>query len=119
MTCATGPRRGGNACRIRLARHRPIIITSGIFALFHIIVVAVPVLLSRGSGESQAFAAAIFDLPMSWLLGRVPGGRSVLYGSSPWSYMWVFAVGGTLMYAAVGALVGWGVHAIRRGLRAA
>jgi len=98
---------------------RTIIVVSAIFALFHLVVVAAPVLLSGGSGESQAFAAAIFDLPISWLLGLFPSGRSVLYGSSPRIYMLVFAVGGTLMYAAIGALVGWAMRVIGRGGRAA
>ena len=98
---------------------RTIIVIATIFALFHIIVVAVPVVLSGGSGESQALAVAIVDLPISWLLGLFPGGRSVLYGSSPWRYMLVFAVGGTFMYAAIGALVGWGMYVISRAYRAA
>jgi hypothetical protein len=96
-----------------------IIVTAVVFAIIHIIVVAIPVLLSGGSGESQAFAAAIFDLPIFWLLGLFPGGRGVLYGSSPSIYMLVFAVGGTFMYAAIGALVGWGMHIISRVFRAA
>ena len=94
------------------------IIVAAIFALFHVIVVAIPVWSSGGSGESQAFAAAIFDLPLFWLLGLFPAGRGVLYGSSPSAYMLVFSVGGTLMYAAVGALVGRGIHSAIRALRA-
>jgi hypothetical protein len=77
------------------------------------------VLLSGGSGESQAFAAAIFDLPISWLLGLFESGRRVLYGSSPLVYILVFAVGGSVMYAAVGALVGWVMHIISRVFGAA
>ena len=96
-----------------------IIVAAVSFALFHIIVVTIPVLLSGGSGESQAFAAAVFDFPISWLLGLFPSGRGVLYGSSPLTYMLVFAVGGTLMYAAIGALVGWGLHIVRRVFHAA
>ena len=83
-----------------------------LFALFHIVVVALPVLMSGGSGEAQAFATAIFDLPIFWLLGVFPNGRAVLYGSSPSLYILVFGVGGTLMYAAIGALVGYGMHII-------
>ena len=98
----------------------PIIVAmAAIFALFHIIVVAVPMLTSGGSGETQAFAAAIFDLPIYWLLGRFSGGREVLYGASPSLYILVFVVGGTLMYAAVGALVGRGLHTVIRAFRAA
>jgi hypothetical protein len=96
-----------------------VVVMAAIFALFHIIFVAVPVVLSGGSGEGQAFVTAIFDLPIFWILEFFPGGRAVLYGSSPSIYMLVFGVGGTFMYAAVGALLGWAIHAARRGMRAA
>jgi ABC-type Na+ efflux pump permease subunit len=89
------------------------------FAFFHIGVVTVPLVLSGGSGETQAFATAIFDLPIFWVLGLFPGGRAVLYGSSPLIYMLVFGVGGTFMYAAIGALLGWAIHSARRGRGAA
>ena len=92
---------------------------AAIFALFHIIVVAVPMLSSGGSGETQAFAAAIVDLPIFWLLGLFPAGREVLYGASPSFYILVFGGGGTLMYAAIGALVGRGLHTVIRAFRAA
>lgn len=95
------------------------IVMAGIFALFHIIVVAIPVLSSGGSGEAQALTAAIFDRPIVWLLGLFPAGRAVLYGSSSSTYMLVFGVGGTLMYAVAGALVGHGLHRIMRAFRAA
>ena len=96
-----------------------VLAVAAIFALFHIIVVAVPVLNSGGSGETQAFAVAIFDLPIFWLLGLFPAGRKVLYGSFSTLYILVFSVGGTLMYAAVGALVGRGIHLVIRAFRAA
>jgi len=94
-----------------------IVATAGIFALFHAIAVAVPMLTSGGSGETQAFAAAIFDQPIFWLLGHFPAGRQVLYGGSPSIYILVFGAGGTLMYAAVGALVGGGLHVVMRAFR--
>ena len=95
-----------------------IVVTAALFAIFHIVVVSIPVLSSGGAGESQAFAAALFDLPLFWALGMFPDGRSVLYGSSPRLYMFVFAVGGTLMYAAIGALAGWGMQVVRRAFHA-
>src|SRR4030095_11778854 len=67
------------------------------FAIIHIIVVAIPVLLSGGSGESQAFAVAILDFPILSVLGLFKGGRSVLYGSAPSIYLLGFAGGGTLI----------------------
>ncbi|MGH8678511.1 MAG: hypothetical protein ACREUQ_09200 [Burkholderiales bacterium] len=111
---------------VRRQRHRTmrsvaptIVAVAAIFALVHIIVVAVPVLMSGGSGETQAFAVAIFDLPIFWLLGLFPAGRTVLYGTFPSLYILVFSVGGTLMYAAIGAFVGRGIHFVIRALRAA
>ena len=96
-----------------------VLVTAAIFALFHVIVVAVPLMISGGSGEKQAFVTAMFDLPIFWLLGLFPSGRAVLYGASPSIYMVVFGLGGTLMYAALGALLGWAIHTARRGIRAA
>ena len=96
-----------------------VMVTAAIFALFHLVVVAVPVVSSGGSGETQAFITATFDLPIFWLLGSFPGGRAVLYGASPSIYMLVFGLGGTFMYAAVGALLGWVINTVRRGVRAA
>jgi hypothetical protein len=91
--------------------------TAAIFALFHIIVVAVPVLASGASGDTQAFAVAMFDLPIFWLLSLLPAGRQLLYGASPVLYTLLFVVGGTLMYAAVGALIGGGIHFVIRAAR--
>jgi hypothetical protein len=82
-------------------------------ALVHIVVVAVPVVISGGSGEAQAFAAAIFDFPIVWLLGLFPAGRGMLYGSSHALYLLIFSVGGTVMYAAAGALIGYAYAAWR------
>lgn len=96
-----------------------IIVPTTLFALFHIIAVAVPLVTSGGSGEAQAFAVAIFDFPIAWLLGLFPAGRGILYGSSHTLYLLIFGVGGTLMYAAVGALLGYAVHRIIRVFRAA
>jgi hypothetical protein len=98
---------------------RHIVLMAGLFALFHIVVVALPVLISAGSGEAQAFAAALFDLPIVWLLGLFSNGRAVLHGSSPTLYILIFSAGGTLMYAAIGALLGCGIHFIDRAFRPA
>ncbi|HXV08335.1 MAG TPA: hypothetical protein VD791_09920 [Burkholderiales bacterium] len=94
-------------------------IAATIFALIHLILVAVPVVTSGGSGEAQAFAAAIFDFPIAWLLGLFAAGRGVLYGSSNTLYILIFSIGGTVMYAAVGALLGYAIHRIIRAFRAA
>jgi len=101
------------------SRARTISLAAALFAGFHIIAVALPVLISGGAGESQAFATALFDLPLHWALELFASGLAVLYGSSHALYIWVFAVGGTLMYAALGALLGAGIHAVARAFRAA
>ena len=98
---------------------RVVAVTAVIFAIIHVALVTIPVVVSGGAGESQAFAAAIFDFPIQWLLGLFAAGRGVLYGSSHTTYILVFAVGGTVMYAAIGALAGWILYSIGRAIRAA
>ena len=77
-----------------------------VFGSFHALVVALPVISSWGNGEGQAFAVAIFDLPLVALLSLFAEGRSLLYSGPAWAYVSVFAIGGTLMYCGAGALVG-------------
>jgi hypothetical protein len=72
--------------------------TAAIFALFHLIVVAVPIVAPGASGQTQAFAVATFDLPLFWLPGLSAAGRAVLCGSSPLLYTLVFVIGGTLQF---------------------
>lgn len=86
------------------------LIAASVFASFHIVAVALPVLSSHGQGETQAFAVMIFDIPLVWLLS-VFGGRAVLNGG-PW-YVAIFSVVGTLMYAVMGALLGFFVDRLR------
>ena len=88
------------------------IITSSVFAIFHVIVVVVPVISSGANGEGQAFAVVIFDVPLVWLLSAMPGGNTVLYNNRR-AYTFVFCIFGTLMYAAVGGLIGWIIDVIR------
>jgi hypothetical protein len=85
--------------------------------------VALPVISTWGNGESQAFAVAIFDLPLVALLSLFAAGKSLLYNGPQWAYVGVFAVGGTLMYCGAGALVGLAaqrlISAVRSRARAA
>jgi hypothetical protein len=76
---------------------------ASLFAIFHVVVVVAPVLLSGGVGESQGFAVGIFDMPLVWLLLAV-GGGAILNGGH-W-YVIFFCVVGTAMYALGGAVVG-------------
>ncbi len=89
-------------------------IGAAVLGSFHALVVALPVVSTWGNGEGQAFAVALFDLPLVAVLSRFAVGRSLLYNGPTWAYVSAFAVGGTLMYCAAGALVGL---AVRRLLR--
>jgi hypothetical protein len=94
-----------------------------VFGSFHALMVALPVISTWGNGESQAFAVAIFDLPLVALLSLFAAGKSLLYNGPQWAYVGVFAVGGTLMYCGAGALIGLAVQrlisAVRSRARAA
>ena len=94
-----------------------------VFGSFHALAVALPVVSTWGKGEGQAFAVAIFDLPLVALLSLFADGRSLLYNGPQWAYVGVFAVGGTLMDCGAGALVGLAVQrlisAVRSRVRAA
>ena len=79
---------------------------AAVFGGFHALVVALPVIGTWGQGEGQAFAVAIFDLPLVEIVSLFAAGRSLLYNGPQWAYVGVFAIGGTLMYCAAGALVG-------------
>ena len=50
-----------------------------VFGIFHALVVALPVISTWGNGEGQAFAVAIFDLPLVAFLSLFEVGRSLLY----------------------------------------
>ena len=87
-------------------------ITALVFTLFHFVVVVVPVVASRASGEGQAWLVMLFDFPLVLLLSMLPGGGQILYNNTA-AYTFVFCTIGTLMYAALGALVGLIIDIIR------
>ena len=88
------------------------LISAGLFALFHIVVVVFPVVSSGGGGESQAGLVIFFDTPLVALLSRVPGGNRILFNDVT-AYMIFFSVVGTLMYLCCGALIGYVIDRIR------
>ncbi|MBT3288868.1 MAG: hypothetical protein HN849_33035 [Victivallales bacterium] len=88
------------------------LICAAVFALFHVIVVAMPVILSGGGGEKQAFAVIYFDLPLVVALELIPGGEKLLGGNLT-AYVAFVSVVGTLMYACCGALIGYAVDRVR------
>jgi hypothetical protein len=93
---------------MRLIAH-PVRTVAIVFAALHVLLVAAPLIISGGHGESQAFAVGIFDFPLAWLLGQSELGRDVLYGNLGASghsiYMLIFTLGGTIFWAGVGALL--------------
>ena len=87
-------------------------ICAGLLALIHVLLVVVPVLAAHGSGEGQAFIVFLADFPLVWALQHAPGGGYILY-NSVCAYISFFSVMGTVMYAAIGFLVGLLYRAIR------
>jgi hypothetical protein len=89
-----------------------------VFAALHVMLVATPVMTSGGSGEGQAFAVALFDFPLFWLLNQFEWGRDILFGNlgatGHGMYVLIFAFGGTIFWAALGASL---AHVIGRLVR--
>lgn len=75
------------------------------------------VIRTWGSGEGQAFAVALFDLPLVAVLSRFEAGNSLLHNGPSWAYVTVFAVGGTLLYCGAGAVAGLAVQRLVRAVR--
>lgn len=96
----------------------PVCIVATVFATLHVVLVAVPVVISGGNGESQAFAVMIFDFPLAWILDQVDWGRDILYGNlgviGHRIYVIIFSIGGTILWACLGALL---AYVIRRLVR--
>ena len=101
---------------IRLTRQLCMWTLAALLAAFHVVMVSLPVLTSRGSGEGQAFMVMIFDFPLVWFV-KATLGPGVLYGNSQELYIFIFSVVGALMYAAVGASIGFVVDQIRLATR--
>jgi len=78
-----------------------------LFAGIHVLLVVIPVVASGGSGEGQAMSVAYFDFPLVFFLEKSARGDRMLYeiGQSR-QYVWFFSIVGTLMYAAVGFVLG-------------
>lgn len=87
-----------------------------LLAGLHAVFVAFPLVASGGRGESQAFLVALADLPLVWLLERVPGGGYILY-TNTLAYVIFFSLAGTLMYAGIGAALGALLGRLVRAMR--
>jgi hypothetical protein len=90
-----------------------------LMVLAHILLVSAPVISSGGSGEGQGWAVMLFDLPLVLLVSIVPGGQGILNGYHQTAYVIIFGVGGALMYAGIGALIGRFIDHLRAKANAA
>jgi hypothetical protein len=78
-----------------------------LLAAVHMLLVVIPVVSSGGSGEGQAMSVAYCDFPLVFLLEKSGRGGQLLYGiGQSRQYVWFFSIAGTLMYAAVGFVLG-------------
>jgi ABC-type glycerol-3-phosphate transport system permease component len=91
------------------------LICGALFVLFHSVVVLVPVVASGGHGERQGLTVALFDAPLV-VLAEIFEDRTVHHHNLA-RYILLVAVGGTLLYACCGALVGYVIDRIRQWLR--
>lgn len=100
-----------------MGRQRSVTVVLAIaFALFHALVVAVPVLLMGATGEGQGYLVLFFDLPLVLLANAIPATQRLLHNDVV-TYYFVVIVLGTLMWAAVGALCGWVWERSRRSTK--
>ncbi len=84
------------------------IILASIFGLFHLIAVAAPFIAARGIGEEAGWRMIMYDFPLIWVV------RALHLDSALGNGVLFITVFGTLMYAAVGAAIGYFVDWIRR-----
>jgi hypothetical protein len=77
-------------------------------AAFHLVTV-LPALLVRETGDlGQMILVFLLDMPLFLLLKVLPGGAYILEGP-PTTFILFFSIAGTLMYAVVGAIIGYGL----------
>ena len=91
---------------------------ASLLALFHFVFVALPVITSNASGEGQGMTTLFLDYPLWMLVDHLPDRGQSLQNTKT-SYILLVCIGGTLMYAGVGALLGLFIDSIRFGTRRA
>lgn len=89
----------------------PVCVVAIVFAMLHVLLVAVPVVSSGANGEAQAFAVVIFDFPLVWILSQFDWGLDILYGNLGTTgktiYVLIFSIGATIFWAGLGALLAY------------
>ena len=99
-----------------MRKHKATLILAFLLATFHLLLVVpctTPLFHSGNScgGGQSIILVAISDYPLVALTETLPHSRSVFYDPLT-KYMQFFWWGGTLMYAGIGALIGWTIDAI-------
>ena len=87
-----------------------------VFGTVHFLVVGIPFIKAGGGGERLLYIVLV-DYPLFWLANLLA--PKPLYTSVAFNF-WLFPIMGTIMYAAVGYLLGQGIVYLkkrRRGVR--
>ena len=80
------------------------------FGAIHFLIVGVPFIMERGVGEELLYIVLV-DFPLFWLANSLFA--TPLYNSLAFNF-WLFPVGGTIMYAALGYVLGLLIRTMRR-----
>jgi hypothetical protein len=81
-----------------------------VFGVIHFLIVGVPFIMEGGVGEELLYIVLV-DFPLFWLANSLFATR--LYNSVAFNF-WLFPVLGTVMYAALGYVLGLLFRAISR-----
>lgn len=81
-------------------------IIGSLFVLFHTGIVTVPLLIYGGAPKYQWYAVAIYDFPLTVLWNVIVGLPILGPGRPDGILIAYFSIGGTILYAAVGGLIG-------------
>ncbi len=78
------------------------IVAAALLGIVHFVIVGIPFVQAGGGGEGLFFILLI-DFPLFWLANILA--PKLMYNSVAFNF-WLFPVGGTIMYAAFGYLIG-------------
>jgi tetrahydromethanopterin S-methyltransferase subunit C len=78
------------------------IIAAGLLGALHFAIVGIPFIQARGGGEGLMYILWV-DFPLDWVASTL---APKLYYNSVTFNFWLFPVLGTILYAAVGYLIG-------------
>lgn len=78
----------------------------------HFLIVGIPFILAGGGGEGLLYILLV-DFPLFWLASFL---ASKLLDNSVAFNFWLFPIIGTVMYAAIGYVLGYGIVFLKRNL---